>query len=257
MHLRTAVDGDGTLRGLDADCLLDAGAYAGETPLFASAAPLILTGTYRIPSARIVGRAVYTNTPPTASFRGVCGPYCCFALESALDRVAGALHLDRRELRLRNILHAGERTAFGQTLDDACLEDASDRLDELEPWPKPRKRSAGRLRRGVGIAAQTWITNPEPGHATVKLEEDGSVLLVSGAVEIGTGAVAIAAPILLAEALDIRPEDVRVADPDTDVAAYDGGAQGSRTTFALGNAINAAAASVREQILTTAAAALQ
>jgi CO/xanthine dehydrogenase Mo-binding subunit len=257
IRLRLAADKEGTLLALAADCLLDAGAYAGETPIFASAAPLILTGTYRFPSARIVGRAVYTNTPPTASFRGVCGPYCCFALESALDQIAGELHLDRRELRLRNILHAGERTAFGQTLDDACLEDAFDRLDELAPWPKQREQRAGRLRRGVGIAAQTWITNPEPGHATIKLEEDGSILLVTGAVEIGTGAVAIAAPILLADALGIRPADVRVADPDTDAVAYDGGAQGSRTTFALGNAINAAAESLHEQILATGAQLLE
>ncbi len=257
LRLRLAADSEGTLLALDADCLLDAGAYAGETPLFASAAPLILTGTYRIPNARIVGQAVYTNTPPTASFRGVCGPYCCFALESALDRIAGELHLDRRELRLRNILRAGERTAFGQTLDDACLEDAFDRLDQLAPWPKQRERSAGRLRRGIGIAAQTWITNPEPGHATIKLEEDGSILLVSGAVEIGTGAVAIAAPLLLAEALGIRAEDVRLANPDTDAVAYDGGAQGSRTTVALGNAINAAAESLREQILATGAQLLE
>ena len=48
-------------------------AYAGETPLFASAAPLILTGTYRIPNARVVGRAVYTNSTPTGSFRRPSG----------------------------------------------------------------------------------------------------------------------------------------------------------------------------------------
>ncbi len=257
IRVRLAADREGALLALDADCLLDAGAYAGETPLFASAAPLILTGTYRIPNARVVGRAVYTNTPPTASFRGVCGPACCFALESMLDQIAGELRLDRRELRLRNVLRAGEQTAFGQTLEDACLDQGFAQLDELAPWPGEREQPNSRFRRGVGIAAQTWITNPEPGHATIKLEEDGSILLVTGAVEIGTGAVAIAAPILVAEALGIRPEDVRVAEPDTDVAAYDGGAQGSRTTFALGNAIEAAAAAVREQILNTAAEMLE
>jgi CO/xanthine dehydrogenase Mo-binding subunit len=253
VRLRLGADRDGTLLALDGECLIDAGAYAGETPLFASAAPLILTGTYRIPNARIVGRAVYTNSAPTASFRGVCGPYCCFALESTLDLLARELKLDRHELRLRNVLRAGEQTTFGQTLDDACLAEALEKLY----WPGEREQDAGRIRRGVGFAAQTWITNPEPGHVTLKLEEDGSVLLVTGAVEIGTGAVALAAPLLVAEALGVDPESVRVADPDTDAVAYDGGAQGSRTAVALAQAIGIAAASVREQILATAAEVLE
>jgi len=253
VRLRLGADRDGTLLALDGECLIDAGAYAGETPLFASAAPLILTGTYRIPNARIVGRAVYTNSAPTASFRGVCGPYCCFALESTLDLLARELKLDRHELRLRNVLRAGEQTTFGQTLDDACLAEALEKLY----WPGEREQDAGRIRRGVGFAAQTWITNPEPGHVTLKLEEDGSVLLVTGAVEIGTGAVALAAPLLVAEALCVDPESVRVADPDTDAVAYDGGAQGSRTAVALAQAIGIAAASVREQILATAAEVLE
>ena len=257
VRLRVGADRDGMLLALEADCLLDAGAYAGETPLIASAAPLILTGTYRIPNARVVGRAVYTNSTPTGSFRGVCGPYCCFALEGVLDRIARELGADRRELRVHNVLHAGERTAFGQTLDDACLEEAFERLGELAPSPGEQEPPTSRLRRGVGFAAQTWITNPEPGHVTLKLEEDGSILLVTGAVEIGTGAIAIAAPTLVSEALGVDRNDVRVADPDTDVAAYDGGAQGSRTTVALANAIGAAAASLREQILATAAELLE
>ena len=253
IRLRLGADRHGALLALEADCLLDAGAYASETPLFASAAPLILTGTYRIPNVRVTGRAVYTNTPPTASFRGVCGPYCCFALESSLDRVARELGLDRRELRTRNVLRAGERTAFGQTLDDACLDQAL----ELVPWPGESAPERSRVRRGVGLAAQTWITNPEPGQVTLKLEEDGSVLLVTGAVEIGTGAVALAAPLLVAEALGVSPADVRVADPDTDTVAYDGGAQGSRTTVALAHAIDVAAASLREQILAVGAELLE
>src|SRR5207244_12381910 len=113
-------------------------------------------GTYRIPNARVVGRAVYTTSAPTGSFRGVCGPYCCFALESALDRIACELRADRRDLRLRNVLRAGERTAFGQTLDDACLDEAFERLDELAPWPGEPAPPPSRLRPRLGLARRTW-----------------------------------------------------------------------------------------------------
>src|SRR5262249_46078139 len=121
------------------------------------------------------------------------------------------------------------------------------------PWPGERAPEHARVRRGVGLAVQTWITNPEPGQVTLKLEEDGTLLLVTGAVEIGTGGVAIAAPLLVAGALGVSPADGRVADPDTDAVAYDGGAQGSRTAVALAGAIDAAAAVLRAQILAVAA----
>src|SRR5262249_44309271 len=62
-----------------------------------------------------------------------------------------------------------------------------------------------------------------------------------------------AAPLLVARALGVDPAEVRVADPDTDAVAYDGGAQGSRTTMALAGAIEDAAASLRGQIVAVAA----
>jgi CO/xanthine dehydrogenase Mo-binding subunit len=58
---------------------------------------------------------------------------------------------------------------------------------------------------------------------------------------------------ILAEELGIAPEDVIVHAPDTDVAAFDGGAQGSRTVFNAGNAVRRAANDVRERVLDHAA----
>ena len=68
--------------------------------------------------------------------------------------------------------------------------------------------------------------------------------LVSGAVEIGTGALTGAAQIL-AEELGIDLADVDVADVDTEVSPFDYGAQGSRTAFSVGNACRIAAADLR------------
>ena len=250
VRIRTAATRDGTLVAQEASVLMDAGAYAGETPAIAAVAMLILPGTYRIPNVRYGIRAVYTNTPPTGAFRGICGPYVVFAVERHMDNLAAALGVDRRELRLRHIYRDGDRFPTGQAIPDAAFADAFDRIEQVAPW---RTNGSRRPWHGVGIVATSWLTNPLAGSATVKLNEDGTVGLVTAATDIGTGAVATGVVQILAEELGIAPEEVIVHAPDTDAAAFDGGAQGSRTVFNVGNAVRRAASDVREQVLEHAA----
>ena len=250
VRIRTAATHDGTLVAQEANVLMDAGAYAGETPAIAAVAMLILPGTYRIPNVRYGIRAVYTNTPPTGAFRGICGPYVVFAVERHMDNLAAALGVDRRELRLRHVYRDGDRFPTGQEIPDAAFADAFDRIEAVAPW---RSVSERRPWRGVGVVATSWLTNPLAGSATVKLNEDGTVGLVTAATDIGTGAVSTGVVQILAEVLGIAPQDVIVHPPDTDAAAFDGGAQGSRTVFNVGNAVHRATADVREQVLEHAA----
>ena len=250
VRIRSAATRDGTIVAQEASVLMDAGAYAGETPAIAAVAMLILPGTYRIPNVRYGIRAVYTNTPPTGAFRGICGPYLVFAVERHMDNLAAELQIDRRELRLRHVYRDGDRFPTGQEIPDAAFVDAFDRVEEVAPW---RSVSERRPWRGVGLVATSWLTNPLAGSATVKLNEDGTVGLVTAATDIGTGAVATGVVQILAEELGIAPEDVIVHAPDTDASAFDGGAQGSRTVFNVGNAVRRASADVREQVLAHAA----
>lgn len=255
VSLRTAVAADGEILGQQGEVLLDNGAFSGETAAIASLVPLALGGTYRIPAARYTCKVVYTNTPGTAAFRGVAGPYCVFAQERHLDNIAGELGVDRRELRLRNVLRPGDEMVNGQRLDDAALLEAFDEVQRLAPW-QPSKANGDALR-GVGIAAVTWLTNPGPGNATVKLDEDGTVRVVTAATEIGSGALATGVRQIVAEELGVPFEHVHLLPPDTDAAGYDAGAQGSRTMFAIGNAAASACQSVREQVLETASGMLE
>ncbi|WP_166351302.1 xanthine dehydrogenase family protein molybdopterin-binding subunit [Phytoactinopolyspora limicola] len=256
VRLRTAVAADGTILAQDGLIIADNGANSsGETVACANVAPLVLGGSYRIPNARYVSQVVYTNTPPTAAFRGVNAPYCVFAQEMHLDHIARELGVDRRELRMRNLLRAGEPMVNGQQLDDAYLVEAMQTVDRLRPWGE--LTAASRPLRGHAVVPLTWITNPGPGGAGVKLEEDGTVTVASAAAEIGSGAVATGIRQIVAEQLGVRFEDVNVSPTDTDAAAYDNGAQGSRTTFGMGNAALEAAGKVREQVLDVAAGLLE
>jgi CO/xanthine dehydrogenase Mo-binding subunit len=250
VKLRSAVTRDGDVVAQEAEWLMDAGAYAGETPAIAGIAMLTVAGAYRVGAVRYRGHAVYTNTPPTGSFRGVCGPYMVFAAERHLDRIANQLGIDRRELRLRNAYRPGDRMPNGQTLPDTAFAEAFERIEQIAPWNELNRR---RPYHGVGIAAVTWLTNPLAGSATLKLNEDGTIGLITAATDIGSGAVSTGLVQIVAEELGVAPEDVLLHAPDTDAAPYDAGAQGSRTVYNVGNAIVRAAADVRGQIFTRSA----
>jgi CO/xanthine dehydrogenase Mo-binding subunit len=257
IRIRSAVSAEGEILAQESENLMDNGAYSGEIVACSSVPALIFGGTYRVPTARHRTRVVYTNTPPTAAYRGVSGPYCMFALEQHMDHIANELGIDRRDFRMQNVHQAGESTTNGQVLSDAIYPEAFARVDEIAPWAQATAdQQAGPLR-GVGIAAVTWLTNPGPGGATVKVNEDGTVTIVSAGAEIGTGAMVTGVRQIVAEELGVSIESVILAPTDTDTGTYDGGAQGSRTLFSVGNAAKMACENVREQLLETAAGLLE
>ncbi|MEU6701497.1 xanthine dehydrogenase family protein molybdopterin-binding subunit [Pseudonocardia sp. NPDC046786] len=258
LRLRTAVDAGGRILAQEADILTDNGANSsGETLICAGLPALVLGSTYRIPLARYRTRVAYTTTPPTAAFRGVGGPYVVFAQEAHLDHVAREAGVDRLELRLRNVLAAGEAMINGQELDDTILVQALESVQRRVSWTRSTTEATSRRLRGTAVVPLTWLTNPGPGEASVALSEDGTVLVSTAATEIGTGAVQTGVRQIVAERLGIDVDDVLVANPDTDTAGFDNGAQGSRTTYGAGNAAGQAAGELREQILHTAAGMLE
>jgi CO/xanthine dehydrogenase Mo-binding subunit len=88
VKIRSALRSDGTILGLDADVIFDSGAYAIDAPYLTSIPMFIFGSVYRVGTARIAARSVYTNTAPTGAFRGVSGPYLVFALERHMDHIA-------------------------------------------------------------------------------------------------------------------------------------------------------------------------
>jgi CO/xanthine dehydrogenase Mo-binding subunit len=250
IRIRSAVDQDGRILGRELTCLMNCGAYAGDLPFLASI-PLHLAGSvYRVGTARVTTQVMYTNTAPTGAFRGVGGTYLTFAIERHMDHIAGELGIDRRDLRLRNLFKDGDRMLTGQVIEHAgTLREAFDRIEEAAPWVEV---TAAQPLHGVGLAALIWLTNPLPGSATLKLNEDGTLGVITAATENGSGAVAMGLTQIAAEELGLQPEDVIVLAPDTDAAAYDAGSQGSRTTHVVGRAIGQAATRIRERILEVA-----
>ncbi|MGH9293158.1 MAG: xanthine dehydrogenase family protein molybdopterin-binding subunit, partial [Acidimicrobiales bacterium] len=254
VRVRSAVTADGQILARDFDVVFDSGAYAIDAPYLASLPLFAAGGVYRVDKARVRCRAVYTNTAPTGAFRGVSGTYLFFAVERHMDHIASVLGRDRRELRLENLMRDGDSLLNGQVLGDASiLAEAFERAEQVAPWASLGKGE----NRGVGIGACVWLTNPLPGSAMLKLNEDGTLSVVTGATDNGSGAVTMGLRQIAADVVGVDAGSVLVTMPDTDVAGYDAGSQGSRTTRVVGMAVRTAGEEVRRKILEVAAEMLE
>jgi CO/xanthine dehydrogenase Mo-binding subunit len=254
VKIRSALREDGTILAMDVDVVFDSGAYAIDAPYLTSIPMFIFGSVYRVGTARVITRSVYTNTAPTGAFRGVSGTYLVFALERHMDHIANELGVDRREYRLRTLMDDGDEMLNGQVLSDASiLREAFDVLEERAPWAELGKGPY----RGVGMAATVWLTNPMPAQATVKLNEDGTLGVITAATDNGSGAVTMGVRQIAAEGLGLPADQVVITMPDTDTAGYDAGSQGSRTTHVVGRAVFDATVEVKQRVLKTAATMLE
>jgi CO/xanthine dehydrogenase Mo-binding subunit len=274
-RIRSAVAADGTILARDMECYMDNGAYTGEMAFLACFPFHFAAMSYRVGALRAVGRLVYTNAPPTAAMRGVTAVPLYVALELHMDHIARELGIDRKEYRMRHLFRSGDVMANGQTLHEAdILRQHFDAVEKIAPWTETSRDHAANNKaanatrsnkvasrtaplRGAAIAPAVWLTNPLPGSATVKLQEDGSVVVITGANDPGTGSMTTGVAQIVADELGLSPDRVLVTDPDTDFGGFDGGAQGSRNTPVAGRAALDAAREVRQKVLEAAGQLLQ
>jgi xanthine dehydrogenase molybdenum-binding subunit len=181
-----------------------------------------------------------------------------FAVESQMDDVADHLGLDRLEIRRRNAPRPGDVHPQGFRVTscgfDECLEAAA---RDIARDPPPLREG---WRRGVGFAGMfhvgggARIYRSDGCGAILKLDDFGTVTLITGATEIGQGSETVLA-MIVAETLGIPLGRVEVVNSDTALKPWDVGTHASRTTFVAGNAARLAAEDLRRQLLEMAAVA--
>jgi aldehyde oxidoreductase len=250
-------DAGGRLVACRVDADFDTGAYASWGPTVASRVPVHASGPYAVPNVLVKSAALFTNAPPSGAFRGFGVPQAAIAHEAAMDALANRLGIDRLEFRHRNALRAGDVTATGQTIEHsaglaACLEALRPHWRQAHAAAAQFNRNAGPLRRGVGVGCMwygignTSMSNPSTMRIT--LAADGSITLLSGAVDIGQGSNTIMAQIA-ADVLGVPLQRIALVTGDTDLTADAGKTSASRQTFVSGAAVERAAHDLRRQIL--------
>ena len=233
---------DGTMVARRGKVVIDNGAYTADAAFFPQLAAMHVAGPYRIPNVAIASHLVYTHRQPSGSVRAPTAPQACWALEQHIDEVARAVGLDGLELRRRNVLGTGDEGPSGQVYDVIGARDCLEQAAALAEYGKDLPEDEA-----IGIAIGWWPSFPAASGAYVKLNADGSGVIVTGAQECGTGAV-MALRQLAADELGMAPEDFTLLYQDTDAGPYDMGATGSQTTFNNGRAVLIAADEVALQL---------
>ncbi|WP_043621673.1 xanthine dehydrogenase family protein molybdopterin-binding subunit [Ensifer sp. ZNC0028] len=265
--LKQGFKNDGTLVARDMKLVYDSGAYGSHGPGVTIVGTTAATSLYRCENVRLEGRCVYTNTPINGAFRGYGVVQSYYALDIQMDEAAERLGMDPAELKLKNVVRAGDIAPSGHPIIghglEICLQHGIDVLDWKAVWNRDRTPDPKRphIRKGWGIGCEMHGSSAYPGikeqgNATVKVNEDGTVTLLTGAAGLGTGAHTALAQIV-AEELGVRFEDVGVIHGDTDVVPWDIGAFASHTTYLVGTAAKMAAGKVRAVVLERAAMKLQ
>lgn len=255
--LRTAVAADGTILGREAKVIMDAGAYSGASAALTGIAALLAPGPYRIPNIKVEVLAVHTNKMSFGSYRAPTGPQTVFAVESHTDAIARELGLDPFEFRMRNLMVDGDSGHSGQSLSEVGAQLVLEKAADAIGWGDASEPSAPGLLRGKGLACTWWLTVAGAGGCAIQMNEDGTVIVHTGAAEIGTGSVTAGIAQIVAGELGVAMDKVQVTWGDTGGTPMDAGAQGSRTLFNTGQAARRAAENVRSQILKRAADQLE
>ena len=230
-YIRSGVMKDGTITAREAYTIFDVGAYLGAGPNSGIGHGI---GAYRIPNFRLRSYGVYTNKIYVGSYRASGVADMTFAVESHMDHIAHEIGVDPYELRLRNALREGDVSVSGAVVPGNGLIQTLEAVKERINWPRELEDG-----HGIGLALCEWRSGSGPSTAAISVNDDGSVSLLTGSVDISGSDTSLAA--IAAETLGIPIAKVTVAKRDTDLAPYTGQSGGSRIVYSQGTAVQRAA----------------
>ncbi len=248
IRMRTAATADGRLLAREAAIDFDTGAYADNGPRVTATGGDAAPGPYRWDAVRVDARCVYTNTPPSGSYRAFGASHVQWAGELQVDEVARRAGVDPLDIRRRNLLHPGEQVRPGGKPLDADLVGDVEKAAAALGWDDPREPGVGR---GLSVGLLAAGAHPVSS-AVVRLEADGEAIVLVGSTEMGQGQRTAFAQIA-AEVLAMDAEHVRCLGTDTSFTPYDRSTGASRSTTLAGLAVQRAAQEVRDDLLAIAA----
>ena len=257
VKLKTGVKQDGILVAVEAYCYYNSGAYGDTTPNLITRG-YAAAGPYRVPHLSMDSYGVYTNTAPTAAFRGYGITQVVWAHESQMDIIAEALGIDPLELRLKNVLQKGDSFSTGEPMPEMHYNELIAAAAEKIGWKDGPLvvRQGNKIRaKGISVIVKGMAT-PTTSTASIKLNADGSLNVLTSSVEMGQGAKTALAQIAASE-VGLAVHRVHVSEPDTTFTPFDLMTAASRATFCMGTAIRKGVAEVKAQLLEAAAAQLE
>jgi CO/xanthine dehydrogenase Mo-binding subunit len=254
-RIKSGVDKTGHVVARECEVWWNGGAYADIGPRVAQKSGFSAAGPYDIDNVKIDSYELYTNRPPSGALRGFGIPQLVWAYESHTDLIARELGIDPVEFRRTNLLTNGRPQATGTIMKDAAIDTVLEHLADRMSWSAKFDRGSNHLKRGRGLAiGLKAVIAPTTSCANVHVSADGSISLYINTIDMGQGSDTAMAQIA-AEVLNVGAETIRVIHGDTDLAPYDMGTLGSRSTFHMGHAVKLAAEDAHAKLQAMAAEA--
>jgi carbon-monoxide dehydrogenase large subunit len=279
-RLTAYADGRGRLKALDAEVVIDGGAYSNwpfTVALEPGQATGNLPGPYDFRGYRCRTECVATNKPGFLPYRGVARTGVCFAMELMMDAIAREVKRDPFEVRYENLVPASAmpynnvtRKHYDSGDYQQSLKLAREKLD-ANAWRERQKKGEPDGRRiGIGFATyceqsahgtsvfSAWGLPIIPGYdqATVRVTPDGGLEVRVGVHSHGQGMETTLAQIAY-EVTGVGLGSIRVVHGDTGTTPYSTGTYASRSIVMAGGAVANACNALLPRFVTIGAHLMQ
>lgn len=268
MNAELGVNNDGSIVGLKARVVADAGAYPAIGAILPMLTMQLSQAVYNIPAIDFFAQSVVTNTTFIGAYRGAGRPEATQMVERILDKAANAIGMDPAELRRKNYLQPDAfplTTLVGANYDSGEYERSLDAVLEASGYADLRAEQARRRESddpkllGIGVSSYVEVTAPIGLHVeygSCEINDDGSATIKVGTSSHGQGHDT-AFSMIVNDVLGIPMDEVNHVDADTEEVARGAGTLGSRSLQAGGSAIYEASQVVLEKGKQLAASLLE
>src|SRR6266481_3382710 len=239
MRCKIGATRDGRITAAQLSLVYEAGAFPGS-PVGGGA--LTGLGPYKIDNLLVDGYDVVVNKQKVQAYRAPGQPQAAFAVEVVIDELAEQLGMDVLEFRLKNAVQAGDRMPNGVRHARFGCREVEEAIMAHPHYDAPLEGP----HRGRGTAVGFRWQGGQTSSATISVNSNGTINLVTGSVDIGGTRTAVS--MQAAEVLGLRPEDITPTVVDTDTIGFTATTGGSRITFDTGLAAIKAAEEVKQQM---------
>jgi len=242
---RMGVDADGKITAIDYDDITGIGPfsmYPRSSGIEINQVLNLTAGWYDIENYRARGRVVFLNKAMMCQYRAVGHPIAMALGEGLAELAAAGIGMDTLEFRRKNLVPDDAypcKSVTGMPFEKLSHHATLEKLAEMIDYDALRAEQAD-LRedgvyRGIGFSSMIEVTSPSAmfygvGGApisaqdgcTLRLDAKGNVFCAISVTEQGQGAEAIVNQIV-ATALGVTPDRIRIITGDTDNVPYGGG----------------------------------
>ena len=243
MRVKMGVTNDGQITAAEVWMAFEAGAFPGSP---VGAASMTAIACYDIPNFFVEGFDVVCNKPKVAAYRAPGAPIIAYGVESLIDELATAIDMDPIDLRLKNAAVEGTQASYGPQFPRIGFVETLEAIRDSDHYKSPVPEGMGR-----GVASGFWFNIGGNSTATVNINEDGNVNVITGSPDIGGSRASMA--LFAAEEFGIDVDRVSTKIADTQQIGFNDVTGGSRVTLATGKVVIDCCQAIKEDLRRRAA----